>query len=360
MFISLRKYLDSQPDQCLNALTRTVALLLETIEKHAVRGNAVDYEKFRGEVAGVREEFARHPAAGEILILAGKTVAALEEYNSRTGRFVQQHCTELQSMVVMLTRAMTTIGSGSAASLARLQDIERQLEGASMLEDIQAAKARMSDCLENLRGEITLQREQSSRAVSELRTAIDQSNERAAARVSVEVRTDPLTGFPERAAAEAALTAAIRERLPVFVVVFIVERLDLINARFGHEVGDQCLLFLREHILKAAVGPDRLFRWTGPALFALLHRKEPLRKVREDLNRALSHRFTRTANVGNREVLLPVAVNWMAIDPAEVQPLSRVFHDVDAFLSDGAGEPKSPAIEGDPPASQRVTRLQAS
>lgn len=343
MFISLRKYLESRPDQLANSLLRMVHLLLDTVEAHSVKGEAADYERLRLDIRSVKESFASAPAPSEVLVLAGKTVRALEEYNGRTSKFLQRQCVELQSMIAMLTKAMTVIASDSRNSVSRLQDIERQLQSASLLEDFQAAKIRMSECLDGLRTEIAHQRTQSTHRVTEMQTVIEESRERTAARTNREARNDPLTGLPERPAAEAALSAALKQGGRVFAAVFAIERLDLINARFGHEVGDQVLLFFGEHVAQALKGSDRFFRWTGPAFLALMERSEPVHKVREEISRVILRRLSKTVKIANRSVLLPVPTNWVVFDAQELRPLQRLVHSIDSFVDSGGAEPKASA-----------------
>jgi diguanylate cyclase (GGDEF)-like protein len=334
--ISLRKYLDSRPDQAGKALLCMIRLLLETIEAHAVKAEAADHEEFRAGIRGVQESLGESTPPAEILVLAGRTVKTIEEYNSRATKFVQRQCVELQAMIAMLTKTMTEVASGSQRSVLRLHEIERELQSASLIEDFQTVKIRMAECLEGLRGEIGRQHEESTHRVIELRSVLDASHARTAARANQEARVDPLTGLPERPAAEAALAAAAKSEQPAFAVLFVVERLDLINARFGHQVGDQVLLFFKEHVEQALAGSDRLFRWTGPALLAIIERDEPIAKIREEMNRVVSKRLSKSVSVANRSVLLPIPSNWVVFAIHEVRPHQQLLRNIDAFVGGDA------------------------
>lgn len=334
--ISLRKYLDSRPDQAAKALLCMIHLLLETIEEHAVRAEAADHEEFQAGIRGVQDSLDESTPPAEILVLAGRTVKAIEEYNSRATKFVQRQCVELQAMIAMLTKTMTEVASGSQRSVLRLHEIEQELQSASLIEDFQTVKIRMAECLEGLRGEIGRQHEESSRRVIEMRTVLDASHARTAARTNQEARVDPLTGLPERPAAEAALSAAAKSAQPAFAAVFVVERLDLINARFGHQVGDQVLVFFKEHVEQTLAGSDRLFRWTGPALLAIVERDEPIAKIREEMNRVVSQRLSKSVSVGSRSVLLPIPSNWVVFAIHEVRPHQQLVRNIDAFVGGGA------------------------
>jgi GGDEF domain-containing protein len=350
MLISLRRYLDNRPEQVIDALLRLARLLLQGIELHAVKGDAADYDKFRADIHRVNEGLTENTPAQEILVLAGLTVRALEEYNSRAGKYVHSQCIELQNMVSMLTKTMADIASGSDKSIARLQDIEKQLHKASLFEDFHTAKLRMAECLDGLRNEIDWHRTNSAQHVSELRSVIEHSNAslRRAPIVATTVaalpaqgepgtRTDPLTGLPERTAAEALLNATVKQGMTAFAVPFLVDRLDLINARFGRTVGDDVLLYFCQHVAQGLTGSDRLFRWSGPALLAVMNRTEQIGVVRDEVSRLLSKRLTRTVALEGRSVLLPVAATWKIFAAHEIRPLPRLIRSIDAFVH---GEPK--------------------
>jgi len=330
MFISLKKYLDSRPEQVASAALRMIHLLLQGIEMHAVKGDAADYDRFREDIRKVHESLGERPSASEVLVLAGSTLKALEEYNKQTSKYLHIQCGELQAMIGMLTKTMTAIATGGETSTSRLQTIESQLHKATMIEEFQTAKLRMSECLDNLRGEIVRQREHSTRAVTELKEALEQSQERITPKPTR--RRDPVTGLHERAEAEAAMLAAAQENRRVYAVILILERLNLVNSRFGYAVGDQLLLFFTQHLAQGLSGADKLFRWSGPALLALLERPESTAKVREQIARVVSQRLTKNIQVGNRSVLLPVAADWTIFSLLEIRPVQLLFQQIDAFV----------------------------
>jgi len=340
MFISLKKYLDSRPEQVAAALLRMVRLLLQGLDLHAVKGDAADCEKYRADIRHIGDSLGERPAASEVLVAAGTIVKAMEEYNSRTSRFIRVQCAELQTMVGMLTKTMATLASGSESSITRLQAIEKQLHKASMIEDFQTARLRLAECLENLRGEIARQREESQRTVAEIASHLTKSQERAApsAAVRAERRQDPVTGLPGRPEAEAALVELATKNRRAYAVVFVIERLELINVRFGYAAGDQVLLLFSQHLAQSLSGADQLFRWSGPALLALLKREGTPTEVREELTRITAPRLEKTVHVGGRSVLLPLGANWAMFSVADYRPVQLLFLQFDNLVQGGGGQ----------------------
>ena len=71
---------------------------------------------------------------------------------------------------------------------------------------------------------------------------------------------DPITGLAGHTAATRellALTAAGESR---FVAIFCVERLDLINSRFGFAAGDQILMVFSQYLAQLRVNAE-LYLW---------------------------------------------------------------------------------------------------
>jgi len=337
MFVSIKRYLDSRPEQVAAALLRMVRQLLEGLELHAIRGDAADYEKYRADLRRIQEEMGERPSASEVQVAAGAALEAMEEYNNRTSRFIRVQCAELQTMVGMLTRTMTTVASGSENSVTRLQAIEKHLHKAAMIEDFQAARLRLGECLDNLRGEVVRQKEESQRAVAEIKAGLTASQERigASAPARAEARQDPVAGLPERPEAEAALIKLAQEGRHAHAVIFVVERLELINSRFGFAAGDQVLVMFRQHLAQSLSAADQLFRWSGPGLLALLKRDGTPQEVREELTRITPRRLEKTIQVSGRSILLPVAANWAMFPVADYRPVQLLFLQLDNFVQDG-------------------------
>jgi len=96
------------------------------------------------------------------------------------------------------------------------------------------------------------------------------------------------------------------------------------------------LVFFCQHVAQALKEGDRLYRWTGPAILAILHRNASLPSVREDMNGLFAKRLTMNVTSENRSVLLAVPAKWMVFAAQEIRPLPRLIQSIDAFVH---GEP---------------------
>src|ERR1700676_2667267 len=152
--ISLKPYLFGAKDQGAdNAYRRIIGLFLQGIALHAVEGEKSDYEHFRADIDQFGKQITPELPMPELLVAVGAALQAMENYNRRTTQVIHRQNSELQNMVSMLTQTVITIGSSGDSSVQKLQEIERSIERARMLEDMQALKLRLGECLETVREE---------------------------------------------------------------------------------------------------------------------------------------------------------------------------------------------------------------
>jgi len=338
--ISLRKFwmAGGSPEPGESDVRRVVRLLLQGIALHAVEGDPLDYQKFRQDMRVLLEGAAASPSAAELLVTTGATLKTLEDYNQRTTRHLRMQGAELQHIVTMLTRTVAALGSGSKQAIGNLQEIEGKLEKASVLEDVRALKLRMAECLQGIRHEAERQKLESAHTTTALQEEIQGAQARIRAAGGGPI-ADPTTGLPARLAAVAALEEAAIGSQQAYAVLFVVDRVPLINARLGYAAGDQVLRFYGEELRHKLPVADRVFRWSGPAFLAVLDRKERIDKVREQLRYAVPGKLEQTLNLSRRSALVSVSATW-ALFPITL-PLDAVIEQIDGFLSSHAPAPES-------------------
>jgi GGDEF domain-containing protein len=303
-------------------------LLLQAIGLHAVEGDKVDYDWFSSTIAGLQTSLSQDPSPENVLAITGAAVKTLEEYNRRTSRFIRATSIELQVIVGMLTEAMAQISTGSQTSIHRLQELQKQIEHASQVEDVRTLKLGLSDCLHSIRGECDRQRDEADQAVANLRRGIQEARETKVPEAGPV--SDPLTGLLLRPGAEEAIQAACDSGAHTYTGLFLMDRLPAITARFGADLGDEVLLFFLQHLSTALTGNDTLFRWSPTSFLALIERRESPDLVRREMAKLLAHRLERTFKIGDRSVELQVTSTWVVV-PLFEQGYAGVIRKLDAF-----------------------------
>ena len=332
--ISIKKYMGGGgAKESIQAYERMAQLLLQAIGLHAVEGDRADYDSFRAAIADLQTNLAEDPSPSNVLVSTGTAVKAMQDYNRRTSNFIRAKGLELQSIVGMLTQAMSQISTGSDTSIHRLQDLQKQIEHVSMVEDMRTLKTRLSECLETIRTETVRQRDDSKRVVAELDQGLKKAREPKVIEPAGEA--DPLTGIPLRADAEQAMRAACEDGAHVYAGLFMLDRIQAMSMRFGFALGDQVVLFFLQHLSQGLAGQDQLFRWGPGAFLALLERRDPPAQVRSELGKYLSRRLEQSFPVGGRSVVVPISSTWVLV-PLFESTYSEVVHKLEVFASSGS------------------------
>jgi GGDEF domain-containing protein len=326
--ISIRKLMAKDNRESAEAYERMAQLLLQAIGLHAVEGDRVDYDWFSSTIAGLQTGLSQDPSPANVLATTGTAVKTLEEYNRRTSHFIKATSAELQIIVGMLTEAMSQISTGSQTSVHRLQELQKQIEHASQVEDVRTLKLGLSDCLHSIRGECDRQRDEALEVVANLKRGIQKAQETKVPEAGAV--SDPLTGLLLRPGAEDAMQAACDRGAHAYAGLFVMDRLQAVTSRFGNDLGDQVLLFFVQHLSTALTGNDTLFRWSPTSFLALIERRESPDNVRREMAKLLTQRLEQTFEIGDRSVVLPVSSTWVVV-PLFEQGYTEIVRKLDAF-----------------------------
>lgn len=329
--ISLRTYLLGDSDKDVeSSYRRMIDLILQAISLHAVEGDQADYERFRSDMNAFAARLTPELSISERFVVVGEALRALEDYNRHTSRFLRIQNAELQNMITMLTQTVIAVGSSSETSVAGLQGIEKALEEARMVEDVRVVKAQLGECLQSVRGEALRQKEEGKAALESIQQELAQSQERLGG-LSVGSNLDPATGLPGKLEAEKALHEAASLSGTLFLLLAVVNRLEAVNARFGYAIGDQALAIVAEHFRGALHADDKLYRWNGPALLAVMSRKAAAGTVRDEVRRFAEKKLEKIFVIGSRSVLLPISVSWTIFPIA--RPVDALLRKVELFTA---------------------------
>ena len=331
--VSIKRHM-AQSEQD-TVLRQVITLLLDGIATRVAQADRNEYETFQNNMRRIKGEAEADAAPDALLVGAGSAVQALGDYAQHTSRFIRKQGAELQNIISMLTRTVITIGGGGERLLQRLQEIGKKLESAVELEDVQKLKARLGDCLDNVNEECARQKTAAAEFVGSLQREIEATKERATD-LTQSQDLDPVTGLLLQEAAEAALQVLIRKSGRRYLVTAVVNRIQPINARFGHAVGNQVLRTFKDFFEKQITPGDRLFRWNGPALVALLERTEPLETVRSEVRKMLDVTINDVMfDVGGRQVLIPISAAWSVF--MLIPPITTATKQIQTFIASQGG-----------------------
>lgn len=328
--ISLKRFL-ARDEEDANAHSRLVWLILEAVACHAVEVDPAERLAFQQSLRTLVTRMEQTASGGEQFMLAGEAIKSIETYNRGVQRALNSRMKELQAIVSLFTRSMLQVSKGSVASAEKLHQIERQIEKSSQTEDLKVLKHQLEQSLGTICEEAAEQERRSETIRDQIHDAMSRP-ESAAAMSEAVGDLDLVTGLPNFRDADKAIRAAIAAGTSTYAVLLCVDRVEVINSRFGFSVGDRILMLFGQHVAQRLSRADRLFRWRGPTFLALLDRSGPEVSVRAEVARMVSARLEQQIDLGGRSVLLPIGASWMVTGVAS-SSAEKISQKLDAFAA---------------------------
>ena len=348
--VSIKKFLRPETPKAADYI-RLLQLLLKGISTEAVDAGEQELASFRKEVAGISQQLSIQSTAEEIESAAGFVLRAAAGYKGMTSRMTKAHVQELQGMLAMMTKTIAFLSDSSKTGVEQLRVVEKNLQTASTIQDVRVLRGKLNDCLTLVRKESHRLHEESTATIQELQRGVEKTatyvREAGAAPQTVPVlqkearravpSDDPLTGLPDRDAAEALIACHIQPGSQFFVTLFLVDHFAHLNGRYGTETGNDVLLRVAEYLGKQ-LEAGSLFRWSGPAFAAVVDGAHALHEVEQQMHRIGSRRFEKTIEEDRRTVLLPITCSCMVQRVSDGDSLEEVVAVLDDFVAAKAGD----------------------
>jgi GGDEF domain-containing protein len=329
--ISLAKYLRSgsgSNNEAASSYVRAISLLLHGLELHTLDYDKEECERFRFELAQLQNRVQAGIPIPELLVLVGEAIGTFEAYNRQTSSKLRAQFSELQSIIAAFSRALAAMVSASDASLTRLGEIRSQLGSAESIGDLRVLKTHLCDCLNGMASEVEEHKRNSAAGMDRLaKGARELENSMLRAK---RTELDSVTGLPARAEAEATLARVATSGVPGVAAVFALKRLTQVSSRFGSQVSDGVLARLAAYLGSGAKPEEGLYRWSEPALLAVLTRNASFDRIRREIGGLVSDMPEYEVQNGGRNATIPIAVGWTAFPVA--QPVDRLIRQLEMFV----------------------------
>jgi GGDEF domain-containing protein len=145
---------------------------------------------------------------------------------------------------------------------------------------------------------------------------------------------DQLTGLPLRAHAEAELARAHALDQERYLVLFVVKRLALINAKFGYSRGDEVLRKVVAHLAQLLPDYNDLFRWTPCSFLTIAPPETAYKELRGRVQIIELSRLTPTLEWQGRSAMVQVAIDCRILSVKDFGTRSDLFLRLDTLAAD--------------------------
>lgn len=327
--ISLRKLLEKTSDATAASLFRSVHLLLQGAALHSLAIDPAEHNNFREDMARLVESLEQDPSPENVLLITGAANKTIEEYNRRIVRQLRMQHAQMHEMIAMLSKTIAELGGPQHSPVAKLLEVEKQLESATAVEDLVRLKSKLSESLRQIREEFAQQREQAQRAIEELKQRLHQCT----SRLESHAPDHSELNFPGREEAAAAIRQLMQARRRAHVALFAADNYRAVLWRFKNEVAAKLMQTLHDHLASRLGAQDRFFIWRPGSLLALITRSDDSETLKLEITTALATRLEINARLPQREVLLPIHTSWTLVALISEPSPEAVFLKLDQFLA---------------------------
>lgn len=324
--ISLKRYLNSAGED--SSLRPLVSLLISRMGSTAVEAVPADLVGLLRDLRQIHDALTPDLSPESLTVLVEEAAQFLATYNKRIERLLVSQGGEVKHILALLQETVIGIAGENTRSGKHLQEIAEELEKSGAITDLRVLNSRLAACLKGLREEAQQQKADAAAVMEKLQMTIERGRT-----TFVEQPGNPLdavTGLPCRDDAIVAMQNAVDRGARHYAVVMVVHRVQMMNSRFGLDVGDRMMAGFKDHLKKQLSAGDQLFRWGGPALVAIIKRPEPLAAVLPEIRRLLDVRAEVNYSGNGKSVLIPLFASWSAFPIASTADAGK---QVQAFIA---------------------------
>jgi diguanylate cyclase (GGDEF)-like protein len=145
---------------------------------------------------------------------------------------------------------------------------------------------------------------------------------------------DTVTGLPVRRSAERTLGETVQTGGSAAIAVFVVTRLSAINSKYGRAVGDEVMLRVANHFAKHLSSDTLLYRWSGPALVALINVQDNADAINRAWSKAAAVKQEINLETKERSVFVVVETAMFFQLVTRDTVLADLFHGLDRYIAE--------------------------
>jgi diguanylate cyclase (GGDEF)-like protein len=269
--ISIRKHIErlAGEDKVRRAYRKTLESILNTTRENILITDTEEHAWFCTNLQSFVERLREDNSVTNVEVIGALVTKTLADHYTKITRRTESRETELKRIIHLLTESASRLDQENKQFYTQLRQAVQNFQSISQLEDISFLRRKLSDQVAHLQETVGRQELSSGNLVARLQAELDEARQEID-QLTQAATTDALTQLPTRRAAEKRIRELTTQEEPFSVGMAVIGRLDLINLRYGAQIGDMVLRRF-SGTLKAQL-PKRAFltRWGGPAFVAVL------------------------------------------------------------------------------------------
>jgi diguanylate cyclase (GGDEF)-like protein len=260
--ISLRKYIETNPEDLFEATARSYRSVLTTLGRHltrAVPGIPGDLVKRLGLLG---EQLGSDPMPETALAIQHTVDSELSLWADNVQQHLRTKAADAREILLVMADAAQNLTSRDRRYADRFRDITARLRGIADLNDLSDVRRSLMASALELHTDIGHMETEGQRTISDLEVKLQDYRKQLAAAERREC-ADTLTGLINRRGIEMEIERRREKRVPFCVVLLDLDSFKPVNDTYGHGAGDDLLRQFAGEIGGYFRPGDVVGRWGG-------------------------------------------------------------------------------------------------
>ena len=260
--ISLKRYLDQNPDKLSQIFTEAYCATLNTVGEGAFRCCPATGEPLQREITLAAGVLTKDSSPGTFKSTHRQVLKFLRSWGDHTETYFARKTAEVVEVITELAGTAEFIGKRDQRYVQKFNEITAGLQSIAQLEDLSRMRTSLLRSAGELKGCVEKMAREGSETIAQLQSSV--ASHRKELDQAKELATlDPLTGLYNRRESEIRIGKRLASQAPFCVVLIDLKNFKQINDRHGNEAGDELLRQIANELRMASRAEDTIGRWDG-------------------------------------------------------------------------------------------------
>ena len=283
--ISLKRYIESKPDESLKAMCESYRASLTAMGTSATQICPHIGEDFQHGLLNLRDQLSPEAAPGAVAETGKQVEEDLKKWGESASEYFQQTARDVKEIMLIVAETTQASANGINGTSASSTEFAGQLAAIGNLDDLTKVRQSLGKSAHQLKACVERMVQEGEQSVSRIRAELSvyQSRLDEVERVATQ---DPVTGVANRYKAERQIQLRIERSRNLSIAIFDLDDFKQTNDVYGHPVGDALLRQFAAELRTFFRSTDIVSRWGGDEFLVVVdcgaeevrERIEPVRK----------------------------------------------------------------------------------
>jgi diguanylate cyclase (GGDEF)-like protein len=283
--ISLKKYIESRPEESLKAMCQSYRDSLTAIGTSATQICPHIGEDVRDSLLNLRDQLSPEANPGAVAATGKLVEGELRKWGESASEYLQQTAHDVKEIMLIVAETTQAAGDRNQKYARQFSEFAGQLASIGKLEDLTKVRQSLEKSARQLKSCVEKMVQDGEQSDSRLRAELSTYQSRLDELERVATH-DPVTGVANRYKAERQIQLRIQSARNLSIAIFDLDDFKRTNDLHGHPAGDALLRQFAAELRSFFRPADIVSRWGGDEFLVVVDcaaeevrdRIEPVRK----------------------------------------------------------------------------------